>query len=134
MAISTSAGALARPDLMIDDVDRAELLATILAASDRLDRLVGNLLDLSRLQAAVADPEQHLVELDELVAATLDELGPEAARVEVILPDDSPTVLVDPHQIQRALVNLVENALKYSPPGSWYGSRSPALRPRSRSA
>ena len=117
MAISTSAGALARPDLAIDDADRAELLATILAASDRLDRLVGNLLDLSRLQASVARPEQHLAELDELVAATLEELGPEAARVEVSLPDDSLTVLVDPHQIQRALVNLVENALKYSPPG-----------------
>ena len=56
MAISTSAGALARPDLAIDDADRAELLATILEASDRLDRLVGNLLDLSRLQAGAAQP------------------------------------------------------------------------------
>ena len=56
MAISTSAGALARPDLAIDDADRAELLATILAASNRLDQLVGNLLDLSRLQAGAAEP------------------------------------------------------------------------------
>ena len=75
MAISTSAGALARPDLAIDDADRAELLATILAASDRLDHLVGNLLDLSRLQAGAAEPERQLVELDELVAGALDELG-----------------------------------------------------------
>jgi two-component system sensor histidine kinase KdpD len=115
MAISTSAGALARPDLSIDDADRAELLATILSASDRLDHLVGNLLDLSRLQAGAAEPVQHLVELDELVAAALEELGPEAGRVEVSLSDHAPSVLVDPQQIQRALVNLIENALKYSP-------------------
>jgi len=116
MAISTSAGALARPDLAIDAEDRAELLDTILAASERLDHLVGNLLDLSRLQAGAAAPEQRLVDLEELVAAALDELGPSAERVEVVLPDDVPAVSVDPHQIQRAIVNLVENALKYSPP------------------
>jgi two-component system, OmpR family, sensor histidine kinase KdpD len=117
MAISTSAGALARPDLAIDDTDRADLLATILVASDRLDHLVGNLLDLSRLQAGAAEPDQELIELEELVAAALDELGPAAARVEVSLPDEAPAVSVDAHQIQRVLVNLVENALKYSPAG-----------------
>jgi two-component system, OmpR family, sensor histidine kinase KdpD len=114
MAISTSAGALARPDLEIDDADRSELLATILAASERLDRLVGNLLDLSRLQAGAAEPEQEVIELEELVAGALDELGPDAVRVEVSLPDESPAVLVDGHQIQRALVNLIENGLRYS--------------------
>jgi len=116
MAISTSAGALARDDLEIDAEDRAELLATILAASDRLDRLVANLLDLSRLQAGVAEPERHLVSSDELVAGALDELGTEGAGVEVSLPDDPAPVLVDAHQVQRALVNLLENALRYSPP------------------
>ncbi len=116
MAISTSAGALARPDLAIDEADRADLLATILSASDRLDHLVGNLLDLSRLQAGAAEPDQELVDLEELVSAALDELGPAAARVEVVLPEESPGVSVDPHQIQRVLVNLVENAVKYSPP------------------
>jgi two-component system sensor histidine kinase KdpD len=115
MAISTSAGALARDDLEIDEEGRAELLATILAASDRLDRLVANLLDLSRLQAGAAEPDRHLVSADELVAGALEELGPDGANVEVTLPDDSGSVLVDAHQVQRALVNLVENALKYSP-------------------
>jgi two-component system sensor histidine kinase KdpD len=116
MAISTSAGALARPDLSISDTDRAELLATILAASDRLDHLVENLLDLSRLQAGAAAPEPELVGLEELVAGALDELGEDARRVEVSFPDESPAVRVDAHQIQRVLVNLIENALKYSPP------------------
>jgi two-component system sensor histidine kinase KdpD len=116
MAISTSAGALARPDLAIDEADRAELLATILDASDRLDHLVGNLLDLSRLQAGGAEPRRELIELDDVVVAALDELGPVASRVETVLLDDSPTVEGDLGQLQRALVNLVENALKYSPP------------------
>jgi two-component system sensor histidine kinase KdpD len=116
MAISTSAGALARPDLAIDDEDRTELLATILAASDRLDRLVANLLDLSRLQAGAAEPDRHLVSVDELVAGALEELGPDGRAVDVTLPDDPSSVLVDAHQVQRALVNLVENALKYSAP------------------
>jgi two-component system sensor histidine kinase KdpD len=116
MAISTSAGALARPDLDISAEDREELLETILSASDRLDHLVGNLLDLSRLQAGAAEPEQRLVDLDELVAGALDELGAAGVRIEVSLPDDLQPVSVDPHQIQRAIVNLLENALKYSPP------------------
>ena len=116
MAISTSAGALARHDLEIDAAGRAELLETILDASERLDHLVGNLLDLSRLQAGAAAPEQELCPLDDLVVGALDELGEGAGRVEVTLPDDSPSVRVDPGQIRRVLVNLVENALKYSPP------------------
>lgn len=116
MAISTAAGALARPDLEIDDADRAELLATILAASDRLDHLVGNLLDLSRLQAGAAEPERELLDLEELVVGALDELGEPGRRVEATFPDALPEVRVDAHQIRRVLVNLLENALKYSPP------------------
>ncbi|HWB22266.1 MAG TPA: ATP-binding protein [Gaiellaceae bacterium] len=117
MAISTSAGALARPDLTIDDAGRAELLATILDASDRLDRLVDNLLDLSRLQAGAAEPEQQLWEIDELIVQALDELGEEGNRVEVTFSESSPSVRVDAHQIQRVLANLIENAIKYSQAG-----------------
>jgi two-component system sensor histidine kinase KdpD len=116
MAISTSAGALARDDLAIDEADRADLLATILSASDRLDRLVANLLDLSRLQAGAAEPYRQLVAIDELVAGALEELGSAGEAVAVSLPDDPASLLVDAHQVQRALVNLVENALKYSSP------------------
>ena len=115
MAISTSAGALARRDLSLDDADRAELLSTVLTASVQLDHLVDNLLDLSRLQAGAAQPDRGLVELEELVIAALGEVGDDADRVEVTFGEGSPTVLVDPHQIQRVLVNLIENALKYSP-------------------
>jgi two-component system sensor histidine kinase KdpD len=117
MAISTSAGALARRDLEIDEAGRAELLETIVAASERLDHLVGNLLDLSRLQAGAAEPEQELCQLEDIVVGALDELGGEAGRVEIALPEEPLSVRVDAGQIRRVLVNLVENALKYSPPG-----------------
>ena len=116
MAISTSASTLASPELTIDETDRAELLSTILDASERLDRLVGNLLDLSRLQAGQARPERALLELEDLVAGALAELGEEGRRVEVIAPAEGPEIEVDAHQIQHVLVNLIENALKYSSP------------------
>ena len=104
--------------LELDDEDRAALLETIRTEAHRLDRLVANLLDLSRLEAGSADPRPELRTVDDLVAAALDGLGTEADRVTCILPEDTPLVRVDPAQIERALVNLVENALKFSPPGT----------------
>src|SRR6266851_3633277 len=79
MAILTSAGALARRDL--DQTDRRELVETILGEAERLDRLVGNLLDLSRLQAGAAHPEPELWTIDDLVVQALGELGTAADRI-----------------------------------------------------
>jgi len=115
MAILTSASALARPELTLTDDERAELLETVLDESHRLDGLVANLLDLSRLQAGAAEPETELVAVDDLVVEALSELGAAGERVEVSLPDHAPAVQVDARQVQRALVNLIENALKFSP-------------------
>lgn len=114
MAILASASALSQPDLEIRQQDRDELLATIGAEAARLDRLVGNLLDLSRLQAGAAEPEPAAWAIDDLVVQALDELGTAAERIEVLLPDESPIVSVDAWQIERTIVNLLENALKYS--------------------
>ncbi|MGZ4387696.1 MAG: sensor histidine kinase [Gaiellaceae bacterium] len=116
MGILTSASALAQGELVLDEADRADLLATVLDEAHRLDRLVANLLDLSRLQAGAARPEPELAAVDDLVVEALDELGADGARVEVTLADEPAAVQVDSHQIQRALLNLIENALKYSPP------------------
>jgi two-component system sensor histidine kinase KdpD len=114
MAILASAGALVRADLKLDDEDRADLATTILGEAERLDRLVGNLLDLSRLQAGAAQPEPTLWPMDDLVIQAVEEIGDAGGRVEISLSDDSAAVQVDAHQIQRVLVNLIENALKYS--------------------
>ena len=114
MAILTSASALVRPDFDLSAEERGELLETVLEEARRLDRLVANLLDLSRLQAGAAQPRVELVSVDDLVVEALEGLGDDAARVEVSLPDDPPAVRVDGQQVQRALANLLENALKYS--------------------
>ena len=115
MAILTSAGALAHGELALEPSDRRELSETILAEAQRLDRLVGNLLDLSRLQAGAASPEAADWAVEDVVLEALAAVEA-AGRVEVSLPEDaSPLVHADPHQTERAVANLVENALRYSP-------------------
>ena len=115
MAILTSASALSREDLELGTRDREELLATILTGAEQLDRLVGDLLDLSRLQADAVSPEPAPWAIEDLVVQALREMGARAERVEVALPEHSPVARVDAQQVERALVNLIENALKYSP-------------------
>ena len=105
-------GALRNATLQLSDVDRAELLETIDLDSERLARLVGDLLDLSRLEAGAAAPDQELWSLDDLVREAIDSLG---ARMHVDIVGEAPLVNVDATQIQRVLANLIENALRYSP-------------------
>jgi len=116
-AIRVAAESLENPELALDERDRRELLETVRLEVERLERVVGNLLDLSRLQAGAAEPHRELWAVEELVAQPLDQLGPDAGRVEVALPDGAPVVEVDAVQIERVLVNLLENALKFSPDG-----------------
>jgi two-component system, OmpR family, sensor histidine kinase KdpD len=116
MAILTSAGALVHGDLSLEPADRRELGETILGEAERLDRLVSNLLDLSRLQAGAANPEPEVTTIEDLVLQALDSVEAAGDRIEVSLPEDSATVRVDVHQVERVLANLVENALHYSPP------------------
>src|SRR5262249_19963902 len=115
MAILTSAGALAHGELSLAPADRHELAETILDEAGRLDRLVDNLLDLSRLQAGAAVPEPGDWPVDDIVLQALDSIE-EGRRVEVMLPDeDSRLVHADLHQAERIVATLVENALRYSP-------------------
>jgi two-component system sensor histidine kinase KdpD len=96
--------------------DRHELVAAILAQVRRLDRLVANLLELSRLEAGAATPAREVWTIDGLVARVLDVISVDGERVDVDLPEDIPPVEVDPAQLERALVNVIENALKFSAP------------------
>jgi two-component system sensor histidine kinase KdpD len=114
MTILTSASALERGDLALDQDDRRDLLAAIHVEAERLDRFVSNLLDLSRLQAGAADPAPAVCSLDDLVVHAMSEIG-DSSRIDVTLADDGPSVRADAHQIERVLANLIENALKYSP-------------------
>jgi two-component system sensor histidine kinase KdpD len=116
-AIRVAGESLASPTLTLDAGDRERLLDTIREESRRLDRLVGNLLDLSRLQTGSVTPRRDLVAVDELVGQALSQLGGAEAAVRVELPDEIPVVEVDAIQVERALVNLLENALRFSPVG-----------------
>lgn len=116
MAILTSAGALAHGELSLDHADRRELAETILGEAERLDRLVSNLLDLSRLEAGAAEPEQGVWAVEDLVLQALDGIEAAGDRIEVSFPEEeSAMVRVDVHQVERVLANLLENALHYSP-------------------
>jgi two-component system, OmpR family, sensor histidine kinase KdpD len=114
-AISTLGEVLGSTDL--SERERAELAASIRVQARRLDRLVSNLLDLSRLEAGAARPTQELWPVDGLVARALDALGEPADRVTVSLPATPALVRVDSAQLERVLVNLLENAVRYSPEG-----------------
>jgi two-component system, OmpR family, sensor histidine kinase KdpD len=96
-------------DLTLSDADRAELLETVRLELARLTRLVENLLDLSRIQAGAVAPRLELWSVDDLVSDLA-----RSERVRVDLPEDLPPVCVDAVQLQRAVANLVDNALKYS--------------------
>jgi two-component system sensor histidine kinase KdpD len=115
MAILTSAGALAHGEFSLDRADRRGLSETILVEAERLDRLVSNLLDLSRLQAGAADPEPGVWSVEDLVLQAVDAIDAAGDRIEVFFPEEeSARVRVDVHQVERVLANLIENALHYS--------------------
>jgi two-component system sensor histidine kinase KdpD len=115
-AIRVAAEGLSSPALDLSPDDRAGLLETIRAETTRLQRFVADLLDLSRLQAGVAQPDRDVWTLDELLLQALDGLSGERERVQVELPEQTPPVRVDAVQVEQVLVNLLDNALKFSPP------------------
>jgi two-component system, OmpR family, sensor histidine kinase KdpD len=114
-AIRTAADGLESDALDLSESDRADLLATIDTETRRLDRLVANLLDLSRLELGVAEPKPELWTVEGLVGQALTELGARAERVDVELAPNLRPIEVDGAQIGRVLVNLIDNALKFSP-------------------
>ncbi len=123
--ITTAVGALRNETLVFDDDDRRALLETIALDAERLNRLVADLLDLSRLEVGGAEPAAEVWALDDLVRQAVDGLVG-AERIE--LRGESPLVLVDAVQIQRVLANLIENALKFSPATSRVQIRITATR------
>lgn len=116
--IRTASEALTNPSLTLAERDRAELIDAIGVESRRLSRLIENLLELSRLEAGAAAPRRSLHTVDDLVGRALSELGDGGARIQVALPADLPPVRVDSAQIERALHNVLDNAVRYSPPDS----------------
>ena len=116
MAITTAAGGLRYADLADDD---RELLETITDQSERMSRMIENLLDLSKLQAGAVAALADWLDPRELVEASADELQrrqPDDHPLQLHFAPDLPLVRGDASQLQRVVVNLLENARKFSPP------------------
>jgi two-component system sensor histidine kinase KdpD len=121
-AIQASVGSLLEAGVSWTETERREFLETIESSSDRLSRLVNNLLDLSRLEAGVAEPEKQWYPIENVIATVLDRLELAGRtgdyHIDIEVPDNLPVVPIDHAQIEQVLTNLIENALKYSPAGS----------------
>ena len=93
--------------------DVRDALETVDEEADRLNRLVGNLLDASRLQIGALAVNCQAIDLSESIAATLGSIGPAADRVEVEVPDGLPAAFGDSALLERSLYNVVTNALRH---------------------
>jgi two-component system sensor histidine kinase KdpD len=123
-SIKASVSTLRQTDVEWTPADQAALLATIEQGADRLDALIGNLLDMSRLSTGSLQPFLRPTAIDEVAPVALrglDACGPStagASAVRLVVPDQLPLVRTDPGLLERVLANLFANALAYSPPGS----------------
>ena len=115
--IKASVTSLLQEDVEWTPEARHEFLLTIDEESDRLNDLVGNLLDMSRLQTGALDVSLSAVGVDEVIPAALASIGARAAEVDVDVDETHPRVLADPGLLERALANVIVNALNHSPPG-----------------
>ncbi len=123
-SIKASVSTLRQTDVDWSPADEAALLATIEQSADRLDALIGNLLDMSRLRTGALQPFLRPTAIDEVAPVALRGLDA-GARVQLMVPDGLPLVRTDPGLLERVLANLFANALAYSPP-----DRGPELRAR----
>ncbi len=113
-SIKASVSSLRQTDVEWSEADQADLLATIEQNADRLDALIGNLLDMSRLHTGSLQPFLRATAIDEVAPAALLGLD-DSLRLEMAVPDGFPLVLADPGLLERVLANLFSNALRHSP-------------------
>lgn len=111
---------LLRPNVSFSEEEQKDFLRTIDRQSQRLHRLIEDLLAVSRMESQQVDPQIDRVEISALLAEVLDELRGklDGRDVQIDLEDDLPILETDPGKIHQILGNLIENALKYSPEGS----------------
>jgi two-component system sensor histidine kinase KdpD len=126
-SIKASVSSLRQTDVHWSAEDEAELLANIEQNADRLDALVGNLLDMGRLQAGSLEPFLRATAVDEVAPVALRGLD-DADLLLIVVPDDLPLVRADPGLLERVLANLFSNALRHSPAGFSAPPKRPMLR------
>ncbi len=111
-AISAAAEAIALPGVSMQE--REELAAAILGETRRLSRLVDNLLDLSKLEAGAAEPRREWLSVEEALGAALEDLSSQPEEFQLSIDRDLPLVRADSTQLERAFVNVLENARRHS--------------------
>ncbi len=119
-SVKAAVSSLRQADVRWSPADEQDLLATVEEGADRLNALIGNLLDMSRVHAGALRPFLRPTSLDEVVPLALEGLdGLEGGgRVELDLPDALPLVVTDPGLLERVVANLAANALRFSPAGA----------------
>jgi two-component system sensor histidine kinase KdpD len=118
-SITAAVTSLLGEDANFDPSDRSDLLETIRQEAERLNRLVGNLLHLSRIRAGGLVPAKIPTAIDELIEGVVARLRPvlRGHNLRLVLRDDLPEVPMDVIQIDQVLTNILENAAKFSPQG-----------------
>jgi two-component system sensor histidine kinase KdpD len=118
--ITGGASTLLESDHSLDEPVRRELLESILVEADHLNRLVANLLDMTRLEAGALEVRKEWQSVEEIVGAALGRMSRQLKDHPVVtrLEAELPFVPMDDLLVEQVLVNLLENAAKYAPPGS----------------
>lgn len=116
-SIKAAVTTLLQEDVELEGRDRTDLLRTVVEETDRLNRLIGNILELARVRAGAMVPSTEPTALDEVVESVLHRMQPTLGRVHVrTILRDAPEVPADPVQIDQVLSNLLENAIRFTPP------------------
>ena len=126
-SILASAGSLLQRDIDWSEAERDDFARAIVEESERLNSIVGNLLDLSRIEGGSLRPDKSWHDLHMLIATVVRRIAPRYPRhfFAVDVPDTLPPLLIDWVEIDQTLSNLIENAAKYSPPETkvWIAAR-----------
>jgi two-component system sensor histidine kinase KdpD len=119
-AIFGAAGTLRDLPGDLDDQSKAELLDSIIEESERLNRFIANLLDMTRLESGAVQPNASLQDVGDMVGAVLRRAGKilAAHHIEVEVAPGLPALSVDPVLLEQALFNILDNAAKYGTPGT----------------
>ncbi len=125
-AIFGAAGMLRELGERLTPADRDELLSTIIGESERLNRFIANLLDMTKLESGAIAPKTVPHEVGDIIAAAVKRAGTVLAshRIDVDLPGGNPLVRVDDVLLEQVLFNLLDNAAKYAPAGTTIGIRA----------
>ena len=117
VSITGALSSLADDQILLDQAARRSLIETASEEADRLNRLVGNLLDMTRLESGAMRFKKEACDIQDVIGSALEELGSRLGKrpINIEIPPDLPLIQLDFVLIERVLVNVIDNALKYSP-------------------